>query len=257
MPRRHLLLQADRGAGTQDVVPTGAIEIAKQDRRGVDVESVADALEQLVQQRVERKIGECHVGDLVEVPQRFPGGLGDLDAVLELVHVDQHHDGTVDLVLLRPVGLGAQDVAPSRAVADVELAHRHGVDHLDQHAAQVGDPEIEVEIRDRTSHVGRQEVQDPGGGGRRPSDAQIAAHHDDRQVDARQEVAQVVRGLAQLGVPDLQLARSPSSAPRWSTGAPPSPSPAPRSCSAAPRCSRVDSSLADSQLLVRRSRAPR
>src|SRR5262249_34455029 len=38
-----------------------------------------------------------------------------------------------------------------------------------------------------------------------PPDPQIVAHHDDRHVDAREEVVEVVRRVAQLDVPDLEL----------------------------------------------------
>src|SRR3954469_11132259 len=77
-------------------------------------------------------------------------------------------------------------------------------DFLDQHV-QVGDVQVGPDGAEGPADVVRDEVEDLFGQGGQPADAQVAADHDDGDVDAGEQVRQVVVELAQLQVAVAQL----------------------------------------------------
>jgi hypothetical protein len=64
-PALHLLLQSLRGARDERAV----VVLEQEDRRGVDPEDPDDAREQLVEQALERQIGERRVRDALEIAE--------------------------------------------------------------------------------------------------------------------------------------------------------------------------------------------
>src|SRR2546427_9406720 len=70
---------------------------------------------------------------------------------------------------------------------------------------QVGKIQVRSDVADRPAEVGRDQVQDRRGHGSEAPDPRIAAEHDDRYVDAGEQVVQVVVELGELDISVLQL----------------------------------------------------
>ena len=71
-PSLHLLLESLRGARDQ----RGVVVLEQQDRGGVDPEDPDDAVEQLLEQVLERQVGERGIRDALEVTEPIGGDAG-------------------------------------------------------------------------------------------------------------------------------------------------------------------------------------
>ena len=125
--------------------------------------------------------------------------------MLGLVDVTEHHHGAVDLVLRGPVGVDAEHVPVAGSVANLALLRPNGVDHLGDQRLQVGHIDDRLELADRASDVGRQEVQDLPGRWRELPDAEIDPHSYYRHVRAAEQVGHVITDPGQFQVPALEL----------------------------------------------------
>ena len=98
---------------------------------------------------VERAAGGLDAQVLVQYQQRFAhrchDALGVRVGAFEQVHIDQHHDHAVDLVLQGPVRAEPQRVPASVLVPDVAFLDADRVEHLREQRLQVGEV-VEVEL---------------------------------------------------------------------------------------------------------------
>ena len=80
-----------------------------------------------------------------------------------------------------------------------------GFHHFPEERLQIRDLYAEPEVSDRSTDIARGNAEDSFRDRRDATDTEIGAHHDDRDMGAREEVAEVVAELPQLEVPVVQL----------------------------------------------------
>ena len=127
------------------------------------------------------------------------GGL-DLGGLLRMdVHEREHR--TVDLVLDGAIRLDLEEMPASVAALDLELPRRGVVDEF----REVRDLDVRTDVLDRAPDVGGDQVQQLLRRRREAPDPSLVAQHDDRDLDAVEQVHEVVVDADELRVPVLQL----------------------------------------------------
>ena len=197
VPRPHLLQEP---AQLGDV-PLTVAEIVE--------EAALRFFGRLLEEAIERLTRGHHAQPRVQHQERLPhrghDALGIFAGTPQRVDVDQHDHRAVDLVLQGLVGPDAQRVPPPSLVLNFVFPDAGRVEHLGQQRLQVGDAEVEPDVRDRPADVGGDQVEDLFRHRREAPDAQVLPDDDDGRLDAAEEVEQVVVEQAQLRVAVLQL----------------------------------------------------
>ena len=138
-------------------------------------------------------------------PAEIPAALPLLEAELQAVDLEQHHDEPFDPVVLGPVGAQAHRVPNIQTILNLDLLGGQGFEHLGGHVLEVREPEGMPDLGDVPSDIrGRQahhRVRCDGGS----PQPQIACQHHDRHVDARDQVGQIVADLRQVSIPNREL----------------------------------------------------
>src|SRR5262249_46666681 len=128
------------------------------------------------------------------VGQQFETRLALADRLLgalQFVDIDQQQHGAVDDVLERAVGTHAHQVPPTVAVLHLALADDDVLDHLEHEILDVVAHDVELDIGQGPPDVAWNHVEELLRGRGESSDAQVAAEHHDRDLDAREEVGEV------------------------------------------------------------------
>ena len=158
---------------------------------------------------VERNVGRLHPQVVVQNEKRLAHRRHDALCVLlgafEQVHVDQHQDHAVDLVLQRPVGAQAQGVPAPVLAPDVAFLIAERFHHLRQERLQVGEIEGELDGADRPAQVGGDQMEQFFRRRREPPDSHVRPEHDDGHLDAVEQVEEVVVEAVELRVAVVQL----------------------------------------------------
>lgn len=121
------------------------------------------------------------------------------------VNVFERQQRAVYAVVGRAVGEHPKRVPVRVLVLHFVLAHLHGLDDLGQQRFEARRRHRERKMGGGPADVAGQHVQDLGRGRREPAYAQVGAEHDDRHVDAAEQIGHVVVEPEQLGVAHLQL----------------------------------------------------
>ena len=96
-PLADLLLDAAGGRGDQ----RGPVGVQEEDRRGVDVEDVAQTVQQLVEQVLDVEVGQGGVGQNLDLPEPL-GGVQDTGVPSRPVHRRPLPDQTMSMTPSRP-----------------------------------------------------------------------------------------------------------------------------------------------------------
>ena len=116
------------------------------------------------------------------------------------IDVDKGHHRAVNLIVHGPVGPDPHGIPAASQVLDLPLAHTHGVDHLGDQPGQVRHIDVRPEVDEGPPHVAGQQVQQFFGQRGETPDAPVAAQHQDGDVDATEQVGEIVVELRQLEV---------------------------------------------------------
>ena len=139
-------------------------------------------------------------------------GVGPVQGVLdffrrafEIIHVHQHDHGAIDLPGTRQVRPDLHGVDASVAVRNLAHADGHGVEHVPDLLGQLGSLQAILDVEQGPAHVRKPQAEELVRGGSEAAHAEVASYHDHGNVDAAQEVQEVVVRLPELEVPVLQL----------------------------------------------------
>src|SRR6185437_3766949 len=97
-----------------------------------------------------------------------------------------------------------QGPAPA-PVLDLHLLDRARADRLGQQLRKIGYVEIELDVPDRSSDVGRDQIEMPLRERRKAPDSEVMPDHHDAYLDAREQIVEIVVQAAQLLVAVVQL----------------------------------------------------
>src|SRR5439155_18477534 len=90
-------------------------------------------------------------------------------------------------------------------VLDFAVQGREAIDHAGDQLGDVGHAEIGFDVADRPADVGGDQVKQLFRPGRVTTDAQVAADHDNGDVDSTEQIDQIIIESSQLGVAVAQL----------------------------------------------------
>src|SRR5262249_107491 len=156
-----------------------------------------------LKQFVKGAIGETDVQALIEHNQRAAQRLDDVareiavgdDLVLfafQRVDVDQADDGAVNLVVRRPVGAdGKRGPAPG-SVGEVGFFGDQPIQNVVNEGNQVRNADLGLEVADVPADVPGPQIEQLLGAGAEAAQAQVLPQHQDGDVDAVDEVGEVV-----------------------------------------------------------------
>ena len=103
------------------------------------------------------------------------------------------------------VGPDPQRVPPPGAVLHVALEGLHGFEHVGQNGFQIRNVHVQLDVGQRPSDIGRDQIEHRLGHRREAADPQVWPEHDDRHLHAGEQVDHVVVAPPQLGVTVVQL----------------------------------------------------
>src|SRR6266487_3922312 len=96
--------------------------------------------------------------------------------------------------------MDARRIPAPRVVLRLEFFDVQRIEYFSYQALQVRDVHIQLEIADRTPDIGGDQIQRLFSRGGESPNAQIAIQHHDRDIDAAEQIHQVVVDLAQFKV---------------------------------------------------------
>src|SRR5216117_733924 len=128
-----------------------------------------------------------------------------LDTRFEGGDVRQDDHRAVDLVVRRRVGPNPQRIPAAVAISHLALDDGCRIDHVLAHLLQVGEIRTQSDVPDRPADVRRDEAEHLPRHGSKPPDPPVAAEHDDGNIDADEQVVQIVVEQGLVGISVLQL----------------------------------------------------
>ena len=163
-----------------------------------------------LERHAERTIGGLDAQAIIEDHDRRGDGLHDCGPEISRctehrdVHERQH--GTADLAIdgeirpdLHPVGGRAVEVE------HLGFVDHERVDHRRDRRIEAGEREVWLEIRDRTPQISGDQIEHGARSWRESAHAPLGVDDDHRDLDARENVDQIVVRIAELMVSVLQL----------------------------------------------------
>src|SRR3569833_1491902 len=109
-------------------------------------------------------------------------------AAPQLIDIEQQYDQTFNLVVRSAIGTHAQQLPPSIAVLNFELSRSERFQNLIQNRLDVFDAQVQANLADGATDVGRTYIQESLHRGSELADMQIAAEHQQGNIDAVQQV---------------------------------------------------------------------
>src|SRR5262249_39129448 len=122
-----------------------------------------------------------------------------------LVQINEHNNDAINFVIESAVRTDSHRIPFSIIVFNLVFLDLQCVDHAHHTEPDIGNPQIRFDIRDWPSYIGGNKVHDLLRHRCKPADAEIVSEHNYRNVDAAEEVAEVVVRARQFIVPVLQL----------------------------------------------------
>ncbi len=165
---------------------------------------------------VERAVSDQYTQGFVEDHQRLGHSLDNrlgevarlphlLQTALELVDIIKNHHRPIDLVVLGAVGANAHSKPGALSILNFHLPGRQFLEDSRQQPVQIRDLQIGLDLHDRTADVGGPQIQHTPSHRREMAYVQIVPQHDDGNVDAGEQIVQIIAQPRQLGIPMLQL----------------------------------------------------
>ena len=127
------------------------------------------------------------------------------DAALFLVYVHQRDDRAVDLVLAGAVGADAEGIPATLVVLHLGLASGESVDDFADQVVKVVNAEVCPEIAQASANVRGEEIEELFGHWGGTTHGQRVVHHGDRDIDAAEEVGEIVVDLSHFQVAIAQF----------------------------------------------------
>ena len=118
--------------------------------------------------------------------------------MLYAVDVDEGHHGTVDLVVYSPVRPYPDGIPAAVVVFDFYFLGGNAVYYIGNQRADIGGLRVQIDVDNRTSDIGRDQVEHLLCVGGETAYPKVVAQHDDRQVRANKKVCYVIIDLGEF-----------------------------------------------------------
>src|SRR6266487_5048422 len=123
--------------------------------------------------------------------------------LLDAVDVDERYHSTVDLVIRGPVRPYPDGIPAAVVVFDFYFLGRNTVYYIGNQRADIGSLRVQIDVDNRTSDIGRDQVEHLLCMGGETAYPKVVAQHDYRKVRANQKVRYVIIDLGEFYVPVL------------------------------------------------------
>src|SRR5438876_5769923 len=123
--------------------------------------------------------------------------------LLYAVDVDEGYHCTVDLVVCSPVRPYPDGIPAAVVVFDFYFLGGNAVYYIGNQRADIGGLRVQIDVDNRTSDIGRDQVEHLLCMGGETAYPKVVAQHDDRQVRANKKVCYVIIDLGEFYVPVL------------------------------------------------------
>jgi hypothetical protein len=162
------------------------------------------------QLRRERVGVEDFSGRAIRDDDAVPGGfkeaaIAHLGGLLTARNIVERHHGAVDLVVAGAVRADRQQVAAAVLILDFALPGVQVVDDVEEQGFEIGNVDLEAEVGDPAASIGGKQIERLLGLGREAAQAKVVAEHHDGNIDAAEQIVEIVVDLRQLGIAALHF----------------------------------------------------
>ena len=123
----------------------------------------------------------------------------------DVADVHQHNHRAINFIFRGAIRPDAQRIPMAFAILDLDFFHVQAVNHFGHQIVQIGKGDVRIDISDAATNIAGDKVENLLRQRSEPPDGEVIAEHHNRHIETAEQVAEVVVGLAQIGVPVLQF----------------------------------------------------